>query len=76
MSWQTVQQAAIIRKEKSVATKEFLVTTEIVKDSKKSCRDKVDRLKSKCLSRQGKLCRDKLQMDKDMRSWVQTGLVL
>ena len=60
MSRQTVQQATRIRKEKSVATKEFPVTIEIVKDSKKSCRDRVNRLKSKSLSRQGKLCHDKL----------------
>ena len=57
---QTVQQATRIRKEKPVATKEFPVATEIAKDSKKSCRNRVDKLKSKCLSRQGKLCRDKL----------------
>ena len=41
-----------IREEKSVPTKEYLVATEIAKDLKKSCRNKVDRLKSKCLSRQ------------------------
>ena len=48
----TAQQAIRIREEKSVATKEFAVTTEISKDSKKSfrdkeklCRDRVDRLK-------------------------------
>ena len=47
MSQQTVQQATGIRKEKFVATKEFPVATKIAKDSKKSCRDKVDRLKMK-----------------------------
>ena len=36
-----------IREEKSVATKEFHVATKIAKDSKKSCRDRVDRLKRK-----------------------------
>ena len=45
MSQQTAQQARGIREEKSVATMEFHVTTEIAKDSKKSCRDKVDKLK-------------------------------
>ena len=76
MSGQTTQQATIIGEEKSVATKEFPVTTEIAKDSKKSYRDRVDRMKIKCLSRQEKLCRDKLQKDKDMRRWLQTGWVL
>ena len=75
MSRQTAQQATRIREEKYVVTKEFLVATEIAKDLKKSYRDRVDRLKRKCLSRQGKLCRDKLQKNKDMRSWVKTGLV-
>ena len=36
-----------IREEKSVVTKEFLVATEIAIDSKKSYRDRVDRLKRK-----------------------------
>ena len=36
-----------IREEKSVATREFPVATEIAKDSKKSYRDCVDRLKRK-----------------------------
>ena len=40
MSQQTAQQATRIREEKFVATKEFLVVTEIAKDSKKSCRDR------------------------------------
>ena len=73
MSRQTVQQATRVGKEKSVVTKEFPVAIEIAKDSKKFYRDRVDRLKSNCLSRKGKLCHDKLQKDKDMRSWVQTG---
>ena len=60
MSRHTAQQARGIREEKSVATKKFPGVTEIAKDLKKSCRDRVDRLKSKCLSRQEKLCRDKL----------------
>ena len=68
MSRQIAQQATIIRDKKSVTTKEFLVATEIAKDLKKFCRDRVDRLKSKCLSRLGKLCCDKLQKNKDMRS--------
>ena len=75
MSQHTAQQAEGIREEKFVATKEFLVAIEISKDSKKSWSDRVDRLKSKCLPRQGKLCRDKLQKDKDRRSWLQTSLV-
>ena len=41
MSRQTAQQATIIREEKFVATKDFPVTTEISKDSKRSCRDEV-----------------------------------
>ena len=52
MSRQTAQQAIRIIEEKFVVTKEFLVSTEIAKDLKKSCRDRVDRLKSKCLMRQ------------------------
>ena len=40
MSQQTTQQAIRIREEKSIATKEFHVTTKIAKDSKKSCRDR------------------------------------
>ena len=59
----------------SVVTKEFLVTTKISKDLKKSYRKRVEMLKSKHLLRQEKLCHDKLQKNKDMRSWVQTGLV-
>ena len=41
MSQQTAQQVTRIREEKFVATKEFSVTIEIAKDSKKSCRDRV-----------------------------------
>ena len=41
MSRQIAQQATRIEEEKSIATKEFPVTTEIAKDSKKSCRDRV-----------------------------------
>ena len=47
MSQHTAQQATRIRKEKSIATKEFPVATEIAKDSKKSCHDRVDSLKRK-----------------------------
>ena len=68
MSQQIAQQATRIREEKSVAIKEFLVTTEIAKDLKKSCCDRVVRLKSNCFLRQGKLCCDKLQKNKDMRA--------
>ena len=49
MSRQTTQQATRIREEKCVATKEFLVAIEIAEDLKKSCRDRVDKLKSNCL---------------------------
>ena len=47
MLQQTAQQATRIKEEKFVATKEFPVVIEIAKDSKKSCRDRVDRLKRK-----------------------------
>ena len=47
MSRQIAQQSTRIRDEKSVATKEFPVATEIAKESKKFCRDRVDRLKRK-----------------------------
>ena len=47
MSGQTAQQVTRIREENFVATKEFPVVTKIAKDSKKSCRDRVDRLKRK-----------------------------
>ena len=47
MSRQTAQQVTRIKEEKFVETKEFSVTIEIAKDSKKSCRDKVDKLKRK-----------------------------
>ena len=40
MSQHTAQQASGIRKENSVMTKEFPVAIEIVKDLKKSCRDR------------------------------------
>ena len=40
MSQKIAQQATSIREEKSVATKKFLVATEIAKDLKKSCRDR------------------------------------
>ena len=41
------QQATGIRKEKSVTTKEFLIATKIAKDSKKFCRDRVNKVKRK-----------------------------
>ena len=41
MSQHTTQQARGIRKEKFVVTKEFLVATEIAKDSKKSYVDRM-----------------------------------
>ena len=47
MSQQTAQQAKRIIEEKSVTINEFHVVTEIAKDSKKSYRDRVDRLKRK-----------------------------
>ena len=47
MSQQTAQQVIRIREEISVATKEFPIATEISKDSKISCCDRVDRLKRK-----------------------------
>ena len=47
MSQHTSQQATGIKKEKSVATKEFPIATEIAKDSKKFYHDKVNRLKRK-----------------------------
>ena len=49
MSQHTTQQVTRIRKEKFAATKEFPVATEITKDSKKSYRDRVERLKRKML---------------------------
>ena len=52
MSQQTARQAKRIREENYVATKEFPIATEIAKDSNKSCRDRVDRLKRKMMSRQ------------------------
>ena len=47
MSQQIAQQAIRIIEEKSVTTKEFPIATEIAKDLKKSCRDRVDKLKRK-----------------------------
>ena len=47
MSQQIAQQAIEIREETSVATKEFLIVTKIANDSKKSRRDRVDRMKRK-----------------------------
>ena len=47
MLQQTAQQAIRIREEKSIAIKEFLVATEMAKDSQKSCCDRVDSLKRK-----------------------------
>ena len=51
MSQQTAQQTTRIREEKSIAAKEFFVVIEIAKDLKKFSGDRVDRMKSKCLSR-------------------------
>ena len=73
MSQETTQQATRNREEKSVATKEFSVVTEIAKDSKKTCRDRVDRLKRKMFVVTRKLCHDRFQKQKDMRSWLQIG---
>ena len=50
MSQQIAQQAIRIREEKFVVTMEFPISKKINKDSKKSCRNRVDKLKSKCLS--------------------------
>ena len=47
MLQQTAQQAIRTREEKFVGTKEFFIATENAKDSKKSCHDRVDRLKRK-----------------------------
>ena len=47
MLQQIAQQVTRIREEKYVATKEFSVEIEIAKDSKKSCRDKANRMKRK-----------------------------
>ena len=47
VSQQIAQQVTRVREEKSIATKEFPVATEIFKDSNKSYRDRVDRLKRK-----------------------------
>ena len=50
MSQQIAQQATRTREEKSNAIKENFVVTEIVQESKKSCRDRIDKLKRKFLS--------------------------
>ena len=75
MSQHTAQQARGIRKEKSIATKEFPVVTETAKDSKKSCRDRENSVteeligkKRKCMLQEGKECHDRFQKDKDMIS--------
>ena len=47
MSQQIAQQETRISEEKSFSTKDFPVAIEIAKDSKKSCSDRVDRLKRK-----------------------------
>ena len=47
MSQQTVEQATTIKEENFVVTKEFPIVIEISNDSKKSCHDRVDRLKRK-----------------------------
>ena len=47
MSRQTAQQATRIKEEKSVATKEFLVATEIAKDLKKFCHDRENSIATK-----------------------------
>ena len=49
MSQQTAQPAIRTREEKSVGLKENFVMTEIVKESKKSYRDTVDKMKRKIL---------------------------
>ena len=49
LSQQIAQLAIRTREEKSVAKKENFVVIEIVKESKKSCRDRVDKLKRKIL---------------------------
>ena len=75
MLQQTAQQATRIRKEKSIATKEFPIATEIVKDSKKSCRDRENFIAIELTGRKVNVCCDKLQKGKDIRSWVNTGLL-
>ena len=49
MSQQTAQPTIRTREEKFVTTKIISVMTEIVKESKKSCCDRVDKLKRKML---------------------------
>ena len=49
MSQQTAQPMIRTREEKSIVIKENSVTIEIVKESKKSYRDRVDKLKRKML---------------------------
>ena len=73
MSQYTAQQATGVRKEKSVATKEFPVVTKIAKDSKRFCRNRENsvmteliREKGNVCLRQGKEFRDRFQKDKDM----------
>ena len=68
MSQHTTHEAKGIRKEKSVATKEFVVATEIAKDSKRSYHDKENSVAIELTGEQGKECHDRFQKDKDMRS--------
>ena len=49
MSQQTSQPTIKTREEMSVVTKENFVATKIVKESKKFCRDRVDKLKRNIL---------------------------
>ena len=68
MSRHTTQQSRGIRKEKSIVTKEFPVTTEIAKDSKRSCHDRENSItaeltgeKGKCLSRRKRMSQQILE---------------
>ena len=75
MSQHTTQQATGIRKEKSVATKEFPIATKIAKDSKKFCRDRVDRVKRKMFVATRKIMSRQTLEAKEHEKLVQTGLV-
>ena len=59
MSQHIAQQAIGIRKEKFFATKEFHVTIEIAKDSKRSCHDRENSVTTKLIGKKGNVCPDK-----------------
>ena len=71
MSQQTAQPTIRTKEEKSVATRENYVATEIAKESKKSCHGRVDKLKRKILVATKNIMSRQFPEAEVYKSWVQ-----